>query len=246
MVRARTGDHVVTLPASPEPLRIRINETAIVVVDMQNAYATAGGYVDIAGFSVEGARGAIAQTRAVVEAARAAGIPVIYFQNGWDPAYVEAGTPGSPNWHKSNALKTMRARPRAARHAARERDLGLRDRRRADAATGRHRGSENPLQRLLQHQHGQHPARSGDPKPRLYRGGHQCLRRVLAAGRVPSRIFRRGPEGRDSPSRSRLHPGRRTLQYREVLRLGVHHRRFRSRGPPQIPPDQDEAEGHPS
>ena len=30
------------------------------------------------------------------------------------PVYVEAGTPGSPNWHKSNALKTMRARPELA------------------------------------------------------------------------------------------------------------------------------------
>ena len=104
-------DHYVTLPASPEPLRVKVNETALVVVDMQNAYATVGGYVDVAGFSVEGARGAIVQTKSAVEAARAAGIPVIYFQNGWDPDYVEAGTPGSPNWHKSNALKTMRARP---------------------------------------------------------------------------------------------------------------------------------------
>jgi ureidoacrylate peracid hydrolase len=36
---------------------------------------------------------------------------VVFFQNGWDPAYQEAGGPGSPNWHKSNAMKTMRARP---------------------------------------------------------------------------------------------------------------------------------------
>ena len=43
--------------------------------------------------------------------ARAAGIPVIFFQNGWDPEYVEAGGPGSPNWYKSNALKTMRKKP---------------------------------------------------------------------------------------------------------------------------------------
>jgi len=35
----------------------------------------------------------------------------VYFQNGWDKDYVEAGTPQSPNWHKSNALKTMRKRP---------------------------------------------------------------------------------------------------------------------------------------
>ena len=38
-------------------------------------------------------------------------MPVIFFQNGWDPDYVEAGGPGSPNWHKSNALKTMRNKP---------------------------------------------------------------------------------------------------------------------------------------
>jgi ureidoacrylate peracid hydrolase len=39
---------------------------------------------------------------------------VIYFQNGWDRDYLEAGGPGSPNWHKSNALKTMRQRPELA------------------------------------------------------------------------------------------------------------------------------------
>jgi len=46
-----------------------------------------------------------------VAAARAAGIQIIWFQNGWDEQYVEAGGPGSPNFHKSNALKTMRQRP---------------------------------------------------------------------------------------------------------------------------------------
>jgi ureidoacrylate peracid hydrolase len=35
----------------------------------------------------------------------------VFFQNGWDADYVEAGGPGSPNWWKSNALKTMRERP---------------------------------------------------------------------------------------------------------------------------------------
>ncbi|KAH9829071.1 pyrimidine utilization protein B [Teratosphaeria destructans] len=107
---ANTDDQV-SLPAGPEPLRINKHETAVVVVDMQNAYASPGGYIDVAGFSIDGARSAIAQTKAVVEAARAAGMTVVYFQNGWDADYVEAGTPGSPNWHKSNALKTMRARP---------------------------------------------------------------------------------------------------------------------------------------
>ena len=102
---------LVTLPARPEPIRVAADETAVIVVDMQNAYASPGGYLDLAGFDIGGAARVIEQTAKVLETARAAGLPVIYFQNGWDEDYVEAGGPGSPNWHKSNALKTMRARP---------------------------------------------------------------------------------------------------------------------------------------
>jgi ureidoacrylate peracid hydrolase len=99
------------LEARPEPMLIRPAETALIIVDIQNAYASPGGYLDLAGFDISGAAPAIARIREAAAAARAAGIPVIYFQNGWDKDYVEAGGPGSPNWHKSNALKTMRAKP---------------------------------------------------------------------------------------------------------------------------------------
>ncbi len=101
----------VTLPARPEPIRLSARDTAVVVIDMQNAYASEGGYVDLAGFDIAGAAGTIGKIATVLETARGAGVQVIYLQNGWDPDYVEAGGPGSPNWHKSNALKTMRARP---------------------------------------------------------------------------------------------------------------------------------------
>jgi len=105
----RTGQ--VTLPARPEALSIDPAHTAVVVVDMQNAYSTEGGYVDLAGFDISGARATIANIKKTLDAARTNGVLVVYFQNGWDKDYVEAGGPGSPNWHKSNALKTMRARP---------------------------------------------------------------------------------------------------------------------------------------
>ena len=101
----------VTLPARPEPISLKPSETAVVVVDMQNAYSTEGGYVDLAGFDISGAKGTISNIKKTLDAARAAGVLVVYFQNGWDKDYVEAGGPGSPNWHKSNALKTMRKRP---------------------------------------------------------------------------------------------------------------------------------------
>ena len=105
------NDQTVVLPARPEPIRIEPGRTALIVVDMQNAYASPGGYLDLAGFDISGAAVATTRIATAVEAARAAGIQVIFLQNGWDAAYVEAGGPGSPNWHKSNALKTMRQRP---------------------------------------------------------------------------------------------------------------------------------------
>ena len=102
---------LLPLPARPEPLALDPAETAVIVIDMQNGYASAGGYCDLAGFDVAGASGTIAKIGDVLAASRRAGIRIVYLQNGWDPDYVEAGTERSPNFHKSNALKTMRRRP---------------------------------------------------------------------------------------------------------------------------------------
>src|SRR5687767_1741469 len=103
--RETANARLVTLPARPEPIRVAVDETAVIVVDMQNAYASPGGYLDLAGFDIGGAAAVTEQCAHVVETARGAGMTIVYFQNGWDEAYVEAGGPGSPNFHKSNALK---------------------------------------------------------------------------------------------------------------------------------------------
>ena len=105
------ADTFFTLPARPEALRLAPRETAVIVIDMQNAYASMGGYVDLAGFDISGAASTIDRIGGILDAARKAGIQIVYLQNGWDPDYVEAGTEKSPNYHKSNALKTMRERP---------------------------------------------------------------------------------------------------------------------------------------
>ncbi len=102
---------MITLPARPESLTFAPQQSALIVVDMQNAYASRGGYLDLAGFDVSATRPVIDNINTAVAAARAAGMLIIWFQNGWDDQYVEAGGPGSPNYHKSNALKTMRQRP---------------------------------------------------------------------------------------------------------------------------------------
>ncbi|MDO6443117.1 pyrimidine utilization protein B [Marinobacter sp. 2_MG-2023] len=106
-----SNETALELPGKPEALHMRASETALVVVDMQNAYSTIGGYLDKAGFDVSATGPVIQQIKRAIATARAAGIPVIFFQNGWDSEYVEAGGPGSPNWYKSNALKAMRKAP---------------------------------------------------------------------------------------------------------------------------------------
>lgn len=99
------------IDARPEPLGMDPSQTAIVVVDMQNGYSTEGGYVDLRGFDISGTRSVIRNISRTVDLAHQMGMPVVFLQNGWDPELKEAGGEGSPNWHKSNALKLMRERP---------------------------------------------------------------------------------------------------------------------------------------
>jgi ureidoacrylate peracid hydrolase len=94
--------------AEPEPIDFQVERSALIVVDVQNAYASKGGYLDLAGFDVSGAPAVIDNILAAIEIARANSMPIIYFKNGWDGSYVRAGGPLSPNQHKSNALKFMR------------------------------------------------------------------------------------------------------------------------------------------
>ncbi len=101
----------VSIPCRPEHLEVDLSATALIVVDMQNAYASAGGYLDLAGFDIFGAAKASENCSRLVALARRHGVQIVFLQNGWDPDYAEAGGPGSPNWHKSNALKLMRQRP---------------------------------------------------------------------------------------------------------------------------------------
>jgi ureidoacrylate peracid hydrolase len=73
----------VEIPADPEPLSLDLARTAFLVVDMQNAFASPGGMLDLAGIDVAPARDAVANARLVCEAARSAGMHVIYLTIGW-------------------------------------------------------------------------------------------------------------------------------------------------------------------
>ncbi len=101
----------IEIPARPEPFRAEAGRTALVVIDAQNAYLSKGGYIDLCGFDVSAGAGVIQAIARNVTAARAAGLPVIWFQNGFKASFSERDVDTSPLWHKSNALKFMRKNP---------------------------------------------------------------------------------------------------------------------------------------
>jgi ureidoacrylate peracid hydrolase len=100
-----------TLNTKPNPLEINLGKSAIIVVDMQNAFASPRGMLDIAGRDISGAHQVISALRSVLDAARAAQIPIIYLQMGYKPDLSNAGGPNSPNWHKELAMSLMHSRP---------------------------------------------------------------------------------------------------------------------------------------
>lgn len=106
-----TSETAPVLKAEPESIKLDPAQTALIIVDMQNAYTSMGGYLELAGFDVSKTTPVVAQIKKAIDIAHKAGIQVIFFRNGWDENYVEAGGEGSPNFHKSNALKTMRQKP---------------------------------------------------------------------------------------------------------------------------------------
>ncbi len=99
------------IEAKPEPLDINLDEAAVVVVDMQNAFASKGGMLDLAGLDISGARRAIEATQRVLHAAREAGVKIIYVRMAYQTGLGDAGGPLSPNYQKELAMVQMRAKP---------------------------------------------------------------------------------------------------------------------------------------
>ena len=101
----------LSLESRPEVLDIDLARTAVVVVDMQNAFASSGGLLDLAGVDISGADKVVSRISELLEAARAAGVQVIYLQTGYKPDLSNGGGADSPNPRKETALRLMRARP---------------------------------------------------------------------------------------------------------------------------------------
>ena len=102
---------MIALRAKPNQISIDLRRTALIVVDMQNAFASKGGMFDLAGFDISGAARVVEVNQAILGAARCAGVKVIYLQMTFKRDPSDAGDPSSPAYHKELALIMMRSRP---------------------------------------------------------------------------------------------------------------------------------------
>jgi ureidoacrylate peracid hydrolase len=102
---------MIRLKTRPEAIEIDESKAAVVVVDMQNAFASKGGMLDIAGVDISGAAAVVEKIASVLERVRACGIPVVHLQMGYKPDQSNSGGPNSPNWHKELAMTLMNRRP---------------------------------------------------------------------------------------------------------------------------------------
>jgi ureidoacrylate peracid hydrolase len=100
-----------TLNAKPNSLTVDFKKSAIVVVDMQNAFASKDGMLDIAGIDITDASRVIRVIRSVIEAARHSAVAVVYLRMAYKPDLSDSGGPNSPNFHKELAMSLMCSRP---------------------------------------------------------------------------------------------------------------------------------------
>jgi len=102
---------MLKLDSKPEPIEVELTKCAVVVVDMQNAFASKGGMLDLAGVDISNAPRVVSSIKTVVNAARQVSVPIVYVQMGYKPDLSNSGGPHSPNWHKELAMHLMRCRP---------------------------------------------------------------------------------------------------------------------------------------
>jgi ureidoacrylate peracid hydrolase len=102
----------VVVPAKPEPIRLDIERSALIVVDMQNAFCKKGGMLDVLkGLDEAPTERVIEANRKVIEACRRKGIKVVYLRMTYRPDMSNVGGPESPNYWKESGAVAMHEHP---------------------------------------------------------------------------------------------------------------------------------------
>jgi ureidoacrylate peracid hydrolase len=90
-------NRLITIPAKPAPIDIDPAKAAVIVVDMENDFASEHGLFDHAGVDISGAKAAIPSIQAALAAARRADIRIIYLKMGFQPDLSDLGAEDSVN-----------------------------------------------------------------------------------------------------------------------------------------------------
>jgi len=102
---------LVNLQAESEPLKIDLAKLAVIVVDMQNAFASKGGMVDLWGFDMSRIPAVIKTIKKIVDAARSHDIKVIYVAHTVYPDLREVGS-SSPYLYNKMLFQSMHKNPK--------------------------------------------------------------------------------------------------------------------------------------
>ncbi len=88
-----------TLEAQPEPLPLDLQRSAVIVIDMQNAFASKGGMVDLMGLDISENLRIVGVIKKIIDASRARGVGVIYVVHYYSQDLRETGGPNSGFWY---------------------------------------------------------------------------------------------------------------------------------------------------
>ncbi len=88
----------ISIDARPMPFTMEPSRTAVIVVDLQNDFASEGGAFARHGRDITLIRDVIAPTARVLAAARAAGMKVIYLKSEWREDLADLGAPDAKFW----------------------------------------------------------------------------------------------------------------------------------------------------
>jgi ureidoacrylate peracid hydrolase len=100
-----------TIDALPDKIKIDFSKTAILVIDMQNAFVKKGGYFDFIGLDISTTEMIVGPCKEIISLGREKGMKVIYLQMGYSPDLSDSGGPSSPNFLKSRALTLISKKP---------------------------------------------------------------------------------------------------------------------------------------
>lgn len=94
-----------------QDIDVELSKTALVIVDMQNAFASKGGMLDKLGLFSEKSREIIQPIQKVLKTVRTVGIKIIYLRMVYRPNLSNAGGTESPNYWKETGIVAMREKP---------------------------------------------------------------------------------------------------------------------------------------